>query len=492
MAFPVSDTLTEEQIESGLKTITRDGMSSTAMITFTGGALLVAFALKLGASNLVIGLLAATPTLMQLLQLPSIYLVDRIRNRRAITVYALMISRSMWLMIALAALFLPPKAGLPVLVICIVVNAAFSAVVTCAWNSWMRDFVPEDRLGSFYSRRMRLSAGLGIILYLAIGAFIDLVKRQYPSHEIQGYAFLFILGFLVGYMGIRTVSRIPEPRMADRAGVLNLFSLISIPFKNPDFRKLLIFMGSWSFAVNLAAPFFTVYMLKRLHMSLTFIIGLTVLSQIMHMLFLKIWGRYTDRFSNKSVLSICGPLFLICILAWAFTTMPEKYAGTIPLLIIMHIVMGASMAGVTLSTGNIAWKVAPKEQSAAYLVANSIVTSLTASIGPILGGLYADFYAKRELSITIQWVSPVRELAFNTLNFQHWDFFFATAFVLGLFSLHWLTKVRETGEVEEKIVIQELISEFRRPMRNLSSTTGLREFAAMPFAFLRHIPGVYK
>jgi MFS family permease len=158
----------------------------------------------------------------------------------------------------------------------------------------------------------------------------------------------------------------------------------------------------------------------------------------------------------------------------------------------MHIVMGASMAGVTLSTGNIAWKVAPKEQSAAYLVANSIVTSLTASIGPILGGLYADFYAKRELSITIQWVSPVRELAFNTLNFQHWDFFFATAFVLGLFSLHWLTKVRETGEVEEKIVIQELISEFRRPMRNLSSTTGLREFAAMPFAFLRHIPGVYK
>jgi hypothetical protein len=59
MQFAAKDTLTEEEVQSGLRAVIRDGMASTAMATLTGGPFLVAFALKLGASNLVIGLMAA-------------------------------------------------------------------------------------------------------------------------------------------------------------------------------------------------------------------------------------------------------------------------------------------------------------------------------------------------------------------------------------------------------------------------------------------------
>ena len=37
---------------------------------------------------------------------------------------------------------------------------------------------------------------------------------------------------------------------------------------------LLAFLGSWNFAVNLAAPFFTVHMLKRMDLSLALVVGL--------------------------------------------------------------------------------------------------------------------------------------------------------------------------------------------------------------------------
>ena len=73
MKFPVEDKLTEEEIQFGLKAVVNDGLASQAMVTLTGGAFLIAFALKLGASNAVIGLLAAIPPLTQLLQIPSIY-----------------------------------------------------------------------------------------------------------------------------------------------------------------------------------------------------------------------------------------------------------------------------------------------------------------------------------------------------------------------------------------------------------------------------------
>jgi len=61
-----------------------------------------------------------------------------------------------------------------------------------------------------------------------------------------------------------------------------------MPFKDNNFKNLLIFLGSWNFAVNLAAPFFTVYMLKRLQLGISLVIALTVLSQVMNLIFLRI------------------------------------------------------------------------------------------------------------------------------------------------------------------------------------------------------------
>jgi len=72
----------------------------------------------------------------------------------------------------------------------------------------------------------------------------------------------------------------------------------------------------------------------------------------------------------------------------------------------------------------------------------------------------------------------------NTWNFQHWDFFFSLAFVIGLYFLHRLAKVKEVGEVEEKIVIHEVVSEIRRPMTSLSTAGGLRGIRVFPCSVL--------
>lgn len=165
--------------------------------------------------------------------------------------------------------------------------------------------------------------------------------------------------------------------------------------------------------------------------------------------------------------------------------MPEKYVLTIPLLVVIHIFTGISTAGVTLASGNIGLKLAPKGRATAYLAANSLVNSVAAGIAPVLGGRFADFFAGRELSLTLKWVSPRGERVIPTLNFQQWDFFFFLAFLIGLYSIHRLAMVKEIGEVEEKIVIHELISEVRRGMRNLSTVGGLRYMAQFPLLVLR-------
>lgn len=489
MIFRSEQILTEEKVQSALKNIIRDGVASQAMGILTGGAFLIAFAVKLGASNFVIGLLAAIGPLSQLLQLPSIFLVEKIRNRRLIAVVAAGLSRLCWLVIALSPFIFPAKIAVAVLLLLLIAVSAFGAVSGCSWNSWMRDLIPENIMGSFFSKRMRIATGVGIALSILAAFFLDFWKKQFAEQELFGYSILFLVGFAAGMTGLLFLAGTPEVKMPRAEEKPKILKLLSQPFKDENFRKLIAFMCSWNFAVNLAAPFFMVYMLKRLGLSMSFIIALSVISQITNFLFLRIWGGYTDRFSNKSVLAISGPLFMLSILAWTFTTMPEKYFLTIPLLVAIHIVMGLASAGVSLASGNISLKLAPKGQATAYLATNTIANSVAAGIAPILGGKFADFFSGRELAWTLKYTSPTGQYVVPTLNLQQWDFFFALAFIIGLYSLHRLSMIKETGEVDEKVVAQELISEMRSQVRTLSSVEGVKQTVSFPFIMVRDLAG---
>lgn len=484
MKFKVTESLTAEEIESGFKNVIKDGLASQTMVTFTSGVFLVAFALQLGASNTFIGLLAALPPLLQLVQIPSIYLIEKVRVRRAISVYTSLVSRTFWLFIALIPYLFHGRERLHFLILALILQSSFAAVSTCSWNSWMRDLVPQDRLGVFFSKRMSFSIAVSLPLYLATGFFIDRWQMLFPHYEIYSYSILFFLGFLTGMIGVYFISTIPEPKMSSSKERQNLFRLIGQPFKDGNFKSLILFLGSWNFAVNLAAPFFTVYMLKRLELDMTLIIILTITSQAMNFIFLHVWGKYTDRFSNKSVLGVCGPLFIICILLWTFTTLPEKHVLSIPLLFAIHVFTGISTAGVSLASGNIGLKLAPKVSATPYLAAIGFVNSLGAGIAPIFGGKFADFFTERELTWTLMWTGPKGTMTFPTLNLRQWDFFFLFAFLIGLYSIHRLAKVKEVGEVEEKVIIHELISEARKIMRNFSSVGGLCHAIHFPFSLI--------
>ncbi len=354
----------------------------------------------------------------------------------------------------------------------IIAQSALGVASGVSWNSWMRDLVPEEKLGSFFSRRLAIAIGLGMLLYIFSAIFIDLYKAQFPDRILFAYSFLFILGFIAGEIGVFFISYIPETKMESDYLKLNFAQIVSEPFKDKNYRALMIFLASWNFAINLAAPFFTVYMLQTLEIDMAFIIFLTVISQITNIMFLKLWGRLSERFSNKSVLQISSPIFLFCILAWTFTTLPHYYILTMPLLILIHIFTGISTAGVTLASQNIAYKLAPKKDATSYLASTSFFNALAAGIAPILGGLLYAVFSEMEFAFTIEWVNKGTQVVIPALHFEGWDFFFFLAFLIGLYSMHRLALVQETGQVESKIFFHEFLLELRKTMKNLSSAMG--------------------
>ncbi|MHA1506808.1 MAG: MFS transporter [Candidatus Asgardarchaeia archaeon] len=480
MELKAKDTLNEDEIGYALKYVIKDGLATKIMTTLTGGSLLVAFALKLGASNSLVGLLAAISSLAQLLQIPSIYIVEKYKVRKAISFYASLTSRLSWFLISLIPFLFPESYRFTILILAIILNTSFNAISNCSWNSWMHDLIPQKRLGTFFSKRIRLANVVSIPVLILSGFLIDFMRSNSLNYEYYAYSTLFLLGFLSGIIGVYFISKIPEPPMNSLEDNVGFNKLLSKPLEDENFRRLAIFLSSWNFAVNLAAPFFTVYMFKALNLDMFLVTFLISLSQMMNILFLQIWGKFSDHFSNKSVLSICAPILIVSIFSWTFTTLPERHLLTLPLLIIIHIIMGMSTAGVTVATRNIVLKLTPKGYSTSYLASINVINSIASGISPILGGLLADFFSDSELSFTISWIGLGGELSFQTLNFRHWDFLFLISSIIGLYSIHRLALVKEVGEVKREIVIQELVLEMRRGIRTLSTVGGLEKIVNLP------------
>lgn len=475
--------ITPEEVEHGLRMVMYDGIAAQIMATLTGGAFLVAFALLLGASPLVIGIIGALQPLTQILQIPTIYLVERVGYRKLLVTLALTVSRTICLLLVTLPWWVPEGQRLLVLILALLIFFGFGTISGVAWNPWIRDLIPENRLSSYMATRLAVTTGIGAALSLIAAFGVDWYQSRFDPVGI--YSIYFGLGGFAGLLGVVFINRVPEPKL-DHNPNISLRALLAEPIRDQNYRQLLIFLGSWNFAVNFAAPFFTVYLLQRLQLSMSIVITLAVLGQAVNVLFFRLWGRLAERFSYKSVLTEAGSLFILTFLMWPLTSFGNWPGITLPMLIFIYAFTGMSTAGVQLCTGNIAMKLAPRGKATAYLAVNALASGIAATIAPLLGGLAATLFEGEELTFSIHWGSTLFgvDTNFVPMTLRGLDFVFVLAFVFGLYSLHRLVTIREQGEIETNAVLPEFQAQVRRAIDHVSSIAGVRDLFAFPYGRL--------
>ena len=493
--FKPSETLTDDARQRGLKTLTFQTIAASGADGLASGGFLAAFALILGASNVHIGIMAAIPSIMQPVQIAAVVLVERLRMRKIIAVPSYFVAYATWVPIGLIPFVIEvPHAGaVTLLLFFIAIRGVANAFVSTSWTSWLRDLAPANAMGGFFAQRMRVATIAAAVTGLVAAFYIDWWKGIVPQEDvIFGYSYAILLGsILLGFGAAGMMGRIPEPRMAIPEGPRpSIFRALTAPLQDVNFRQLLGFLFLRNFVANLALPFFAVYMLTKLELSLTVVVVLGVLSQVANILFLRVWGPFVDRYGSKVILSLCSSLHFLVILGWTFTTLPDRHALTMPLLIFLHALIGIASAGINVSSTTIRMKLAPQAQATAYLTGASLAASLGAGISPLLGGAFVDFFSVRHLAIAIEWVDPVRTFNFPAIFLTGYDFLFACAFVLGLFTLGMLGRIREEGEVQREVVMDQLMTQTRENLRALNALPGLGTVTQFPLAGLRYVPDI--
>ena len=470
------------------------GMGENGMFALASGGFMAAFALALGANNLQIGILAALPFLTQIAQLPAILAVEKFRRRKVLGIPAGYVTNLMWVPAGAVPLVMetPESGAILALMAIVAFRGLFAATWNTAWVSWMSDLVPRSVVGSYYGKRWAFIIGSVVTVSVAASFFVSWWTESAPAgQQVYAYSFLLIGGALtLGISGPSFASLASEPLMPKAESTdKSVLDILTEPLRDRNFSHLVRFLFAWNFAANLAIPFFAVYMLRDLGYSLPTVIGFTVLSQFTNLLFMRMWGPFADRVGSKTVLSLSASLYLLAIVAWPFVTLPDPHLFTLPLIAVIHIFAGTAAAGVTLTVGTLALKVAPDGRETPFLGVAGIATSLGIGLGPIVGGLLADLAAENSFEVALRWLSPAGLEELSIVSLRGYDFVFATSFILGLVSLNLLIALREEGEVARGIALEQLSAGAAPLSRLVSSVPGLSTMSAYSAGYLKRVPG---
>ena len=482
MRLSPDSTVSPADLERGKRALVKDAAWASMVGALYGGVILIGFALELGATPWHIGLLAAIPFLAQLAQLPAIALIERVRERRKIAVTAVTVSRLMIGALALLTFMPDHEAALHGLLAAQILITLFGSVGGCSVNSWLHQLLASEGLGALFSRRLFWSTVLASAGALAAGYLV----QHWPGAErLDAYAISFVAAALVGFVSTYYLATVPEPAMARTGPPTPLAAMLRMPFGDAEFRRVIVFMASWNFASNLAAPFITVYLLKQLAFGMGTATTLWISSQLANALTMYLWGRLSDRLSNKAILAVALPAYFGCLIALPFTAIPTMHALTLPLLYVIHIVMGAAAGGIALATGNLGLKLAPQGRGTAYLGAVGLAGAAAGGLAAIAGGALANWFETRELSVFVHFTSASAAHELVVMHFRHWEFLFGVSFICGAYVMHALSRLREGVEHSERVVIQEFVAEASRSLAQLSPIDGLKDVLLIPLGRLR-------
>jgi MFS family permease len=369
----------------GLKLALYEAGLANVFTELTSGPRQIGFALLLGARDLQVGMLSALPHLANLSQLTASFLLELTGKRKALTLLTSGLGRLLWVAIILLPLslfgsFSDIRSWAMVAIVAL--SALFIAMNNTVWLSWLGDLIPPRLRGRYFGRRNMVMAAVGMTVPLVGSAFIDTWKSWFNPQAPGGFVIVFSVGILCGLAALTVQWRMPEMPVVPTQGT-PFFSRLSIPLRDVNFRRFIGFHLCWGWSVNLAAPFFAVYMLKELELSYTFVTALASVTALSNMIGMRFWGQMTDRFSAKpvSLLGGLGAAFLPCI--WLATTVISPWV----VLPLVHVLGGLAWSAFNLNVNTLLLALAPMRERSIYLSVYAALTGITTAAAPIAGGL---------------------------------------------------------------------------------------------------------
>ena len=338
---------------------------------------LVLYILALGATRTQIGLMSSLSSLMvALVLIPGALLVERYGHRKQLTVFfGDGIARFVLLILAFLPFFLGGEALVLAAMALSISRDVTAKLAFPAWMSVTGEIVPMEGRGRYFGSRNLIMGITGMLAILLAG---ELITRAGSPH---GYQIALGLAFALGMISTYSFGQLQDPRgkaPIPVEGSLSLRALLQDIKGHPAFLALSLAMVMWNFSVNIAGPFFNVYMVQNLKFTASMVGITSVVSTVAGLIVQRRIGRLSDRLGSRKVMLISMLIIPIVPAVWVFITQFWQ-------VMVLNSFSGMAWGVFNLVSFNFLLSLTPVAQRARYSAIFQLLVTLALAVGAAFG-----------------------------------------------------------------------------------------------------------
>ena len=367
------------EIDRTVKISTIEGMvwQAYATIATPGSVFLTKLAVMLGATPLQFGVLSAIGQLSQVFQPLGVAITRKMTSRKGVVVGLVSAGRAIAFLYGLLPFLLPSEAAMWAFLPLFFIATSLQAVGGNAWIGWISDIIPLEVRGRFFARRSQYMMPVGLLTGYVFSVFVDMFAPErggiaqaivsavgnaalFASENLpQAFVAMMFIAAVLGLVGARILML--QPERAKPVETDSFRAILAEPFRDRNFRKLLVFGVWWMLVVGIGGPFWGPFMIQKLNMPLINIQIYGTIQSLAALIALRPWGLLIDQFGNKTAMRIAIVMGGINPIVWVFAT-PENHW----FVYLEAATSGVMWAGAGIVATNFVLAVAPDSKRQIY------------------------------------------------------------------------------------------------------------------------------
>jgi MFS family permease len=373
----------------------------------------VLYLLALGATQTQIGLLSSFSSLASALMLiPGALLVERIGHRKELT---FLFGGGLGRLVILVAAILPFFFGGTILVwTAIAFSVMRDAAANLSFPAWVDmtgAIVPINGRGRYFGSRNFIMATAGMIAVIAMG---ELINR---TGQPGGYQVALTTAVFLGAFSTYAFSRINDPfaslklkkdKTPPKPIVVSLRQILN----QPAFISFVLITALWNLSVNIAGPFFNVFLVENLNFTAGLVGFSSIASSLASMLIQRKSGELADRWGPRRIQMLCMVFIPLLTLSWAVSTKLWH-------ILLINIFSGFLWGTYNLASFNFFLSLLPVSQRARYSAVFQVFTTIALAFGAAIGSLIVSIMGIQMVflvSAACRFISALIFLRFAILN----------------------------------------------------------------------------
>lgn len=365
--------------QSSLQVSWKEGIAASIMIAVSD-YYFIPLGLILGATVQEVGLLVAIPYLFgSISQLLAVRVVSLLGSRLRSLVKGVYLQASILFLVALLPL-LTFSQRVECFIFLIAIFRIIGNLIGTVWGSLTSDYLAPDERGKYFGWRSQITGLAGVGALIFGGLFLYFFKAISPN---VGF-FLLMLGTAASrFVSGSLMTKMADVSLAHSEGADFTFFRFLARFRESNFVRFVLFVAGITFATHLAAPYFSVFMLRDLKFNYIAYMTVHLVSVLACLVAFPIWGRHADLVGNAKVLKVTSLLIPLIPSLWCFS---QHMAWLIP----VEIFSGFVWAGFNLCSANFIFDSVSPEKRVRCLSYFSFINGIALFLGAAIGGFLAE------------------------------------------------------------------------------------------------------